>query len=120
MSDGLDESFNAPFGCVIHAEGWERKLTSGGGHLENTAASLSFEMQQSCTNHLDGANKIGIDLMPDLIVGNLFSGSEEPVPCIVHNDIDLSEVSKSRVHDFANSRRIRQVEVGKPELFAVF
>ena len=89
LCDSLDETFDAPFGCVINAEIGIGDLAALGRDLDDPPAALPAQMQQGRSDELDGAGEIGGNLQIDLRIRDFFARADQPIARIADHHVDL-------------------------------
>ena len=77
---------------MIQPERGEGVHAADGRHLDDVARTLLPEIGQRRLRHPQGAEQVGLDLGPGLLLGDLLDGAEQAVAGVVDNDIETAEV----------------------------
>ena len=76
-------------------------------------------MRQRRADDLDRADKVGIDLLPDLVVGQLLGGADQAVGRVVHHHVDAAQVSESVIYNAPYGDGVCHIEARHPEPLAM-
>jgi hypothetical protein len=104
---------------VIDAERGEGDLAAHRRQLNDASSALFAKERQSRAHHLDRPDEVGVDLVTNLLVGDLFRRTRQSVAGIVHDDVDLAEIGEGRAHHGANTIGVGDIERPEPKTVAV-
>src|SRR6266496_4081803 len=92
----------------------------GAGAAELGApAAVGAQVRDDRAGELDRASQIGVDLVGDLLVGELLGGAEQPVPCVRDHHVDSAELGERGVDHLADLCGVADVQLRGPQLVAV-
>ncbi len=118
LRDRFDEALDPPLGGVIQAEGGIGDLAALGRHLQDAAAALRTQVRQRRADDLYRADEVGVDLLPDLVVGQFLGGADQAVCRVVHHHVDAAQVSESLIHHVPYGGGVRHIETRHPKPLA--
>ena len=86
------EALERPLRGVVGADERERRDPADRGDLQDVAAALLPQERQRRLGHPHGAEDVGLQLVAELVLGQLLDEPEVPVAGVVDDDVEAAEV----------------------------
>jgi hypothetical protein len=87
--------------------------------LNNSPTALLSQVRNGRADELDGAGKIGPNLMIELRIRDLLGRAEQPIACIAYQQIDPAQLAERIRQNRADAGRVREVEYRHHQATAV-
>jgi hypothetical protein len=117
--EGLAEPFERPLGGVVRPDQRERHDPADGRDLQDVPGALRAQDRQGRLRDPQRAEQVGLQLGPNLVLGQLLDEAEVPVAGVVDHDVESAEPVVRSLDGGEVGGAIGDVELQREEPVAV-